>query len=802
MPVITYGFYAQNDATPYRPAGVETGSWNDLSSTPDGNMVVVYYALNTTDPANPSYTIFLRKIGDNGLLIGDEIVVATNVGVQVGVQSPGFVHEPFPSVAVAADGRIAVVWTGIEGDASVLSLQVLNPDLTLYGPQRPVPVPAPLTPSNTTVRTEIAATANGDFDIIVVSAGPTLGIGPTLHRIRMDADSGAVLESVPWTGLAFSQFGYDIATLADGRPAIVASHNVAERQDELYTFAPQTVAARGESRLFIEDDPQIVPLRDGGYAIAWRTSRYGASDDISFRIFNADGTARTGIVQANAGAGAGSQSLPAITELPNGMLVVAWTHGSIPSQIVAAAFDSNGVRVANPTSIGIGHLPNLVTLGDGTIGFEWGNYNVPRGEFRLVDLVREWTGNTTAESFLGDGMRDAVIADAGNDTINTLGGDDAALGGAGNDNVDGGDGDDLLSGDEGDDVVRGGNGNDTMGGGQGIDTASYAGATAGVTVVLAYTGPQPTIGAGVDDLSGFENLGGSAFADALIGDEGANHISGVAGDDWLVGSGGDDVLEGGADINVLIGGDGVDLASYASQTANLWVDMTAGVYSAAGVWDVFFQSIEGVLGGSGNDTIFGNGLDNTLRGGSGDDALIGGVGADRLEGGTGADWIVGGEGNDRLIGGEGVDVLTGGAGVDTFDLGTAAGWDVAFDFNTAEDRFSLGGLSWLGFFTIDADGDGQADDTLLGYAGGNFVALNASGLSLTQWNALVDAPAGAASGKEMMADAEIAPHSAWIDPMSGVEPGLLPEADPGLSGVMLAASDIQTHETSGWGMIG
>jgi hypothetical protein len=57
-------------------------------------------------------------------------------------------------------------------------------------------------------------------------------------------------------------------------------------------------------------------------------------------------------------------------------------------------------------------------------------------------------------------------------------------------------------------------------------------------------------------------------------------------------------------------------------------------------------------------------------------------------------------------------------------------------------------------------------------------------------------------GKEMMADAEIAPLSAWVDPMSGVEPGLLPEVDPGLSGNMLAVSSIQLHEASGWGMIG
>ena len=230
---------------------------------------------------------------------------------------------------------------------------------------------------------------------------------------------------------------------------------------------------------------------------------------------------------------------------------------------------------------------------------------------------------------------------------------------------------------------------------------------------------------------------------------------------------GDDILEGGRGINVLIGGAGVDLASYESEPEGLWIDMSAGVYSSYDTWDVFFESIEGVRGGSGNDSIFGNALDNRLEGGAGDDALIGGLGNDTLAGGAGFDWIVGGEGNDRIIGGSNdVDVLTGGAGAVTFDLGANAGWDVAFDFNTAEDRFSLGGLQWLGFLTYDADGDGQQDDTLLGYAGGNFVALNVSGLTLAQWNALVDAPAGAEAGdkapdagllEHLFGDDELAP---------------------------------------------
>ena len=423
-----------------------------------------------------------------------------------------------------------------------------------------------------------------------------------------------------------------------------------------------------------------------------------------------------------------------------------------------------------------------------------------------------------------DGQQDTL--GAGLDTLisieNLTGSsfNDTLIGNAEANILDGGDGNDTMTGGGGDDVLVGGRGGiNVLNGGDGVDSLGLAWQTNALFVDLA-AGAYAYAGGGWDALTSIEGaIGGAAndtiFGDAnsnllrggqgsdtLVGRGGSDTLVGEAGDDWIVGEDGDDLLEGGAGINVLIGGAGTDLASYASQTASLWIDMPAGVYSAAGVWDVFFQSIEGVLGGSGNDSIFGNALDNTLRGGGGDDALIGGAGNDRLEGGTGFDWIVGGEGNDRLIGGEGVDVLTGGAGADTFDLGTAAGWDVAFDFNAAEDRFALGGLSWLGFLSIDADGDGQTDDTLLGYAGGNFVALNASGLSLEQWNALVDAPASAASDKEMMSDAEIAPLSTCVDPVSGVGPGFLPDLDPALGGLTQGLSYLQPHEPGGWGIIG
>jgi Ca2+-binding RTX toxin-like protein len=362
---------------------------------------------------------------------------------------------------------------------------------------------------------------------------------------------------------------------------------------------------------------------------------------------------------------------------------------------------------------------------------------------------------TTIENAIGGSVSDTLSGNSEANELSGMGGDDILLGLDGDDLLNGGTGNDWLDGGAGDDRLYGGmGGTNTLRGDAGTDLLVFDAGAPAVYVDLSagayvYSGGwdalvsiEGVVGAGGDDTllgdSGDNPLYGGDGDDTLVGAAGHDLLFGEDGDDWLVGGAGDDLLAGGAGVNVLIGDDGLDLASYETAASGVWVDMAAGVYSATGVWDVFFVSIEGALGSAYNDNLFGSSAGDTLRGGAGDDALIGLDGDDVLEGGDGDDWLVGFAGNDRLVGGAGVDVLTGGAGADVFDLGTAAGWDVAFDFDVAEDRFDLGGLQWLGFLTIDALGDGTADDTLLGYDGGNFVALGVSGLTLEQWNALVD----------------------------------------------------------------
>jgi surface adhesion protein len=82
---------------------------------------------------------------------------------------------------------------------------------------------------------------------------------------------------------------------------------------------------------------------------------------------------------------------------------------------------------------------------------------------------------------------------------------------------------------------------------------------------------------------------------------------------------------------------------------------------------------------------------DTLLGGAGNDILFGLGGNDTLDGGKGNDILLGGTGNDTLMGGQGNDILIGGSGGDTFVWKAGdTGNDVIKDFKASEgDRIDL-----------------------------------------------------------------------------------------------------------------
>jgi len=200
-------------------------------------------------------------------------------------------------------------------------------------------------------------------------------------------------------------------------------------------------------------------------------------------------------------------------------------------------------------------------------------------------------GGVTARLLTGK-----VLGGAGKDSLASI---ENLTGSTFKDELYGDSNDNILDGGNADDFLEGGEGNDSLIGGLGRDIASYVSALGGVSVSLSLAGPQNTLGAGVDLLSGIEDLTGSAFNDTLTGDAGANRLTGGAGLDTLTGGegldtlfggngidqlfgdGGNDVLQGGAGADILTGGTGKDrfiylLASDSSRTErDLITDLTA-----------------------------------------------------------------------------------------------------------------------------------------------------------------------------------------------------------------------------------
>jgi Ca2+-binding RTX toxin-like protein len=323
------------------------------------------------------------------------------------------------------------------------------------------------------------------------------------------------------------------------------------------------------------------------------------------------------------------------------------------------------------------------------------------------------------EAVTGTGLGDRI---AGDGLANTLRGE------AGADWLSSGAGNDLLYGGDGDDTVIGGGGADRLDGGLGRDRLSYADAAQGLWVDMA-SGSRNTGDAKGDVLVGIEDLEGSGLADTLAGNSAANlilgldgndQLSGQSGNDSLIGGLGDDTLSGGSGADRLEGGEGLDLASYALSRA-LRVDLAQPGLSTGEALGDQFDGIEGLLGGTGNDTLLGDSQANlliggggadvqdgragndtlaggigsdTLAGGEGNDLLDGGTSNDRLDGGAGDDLLTGGDGNDLLDGGAGNDVLTGGLGVDTFVF--IGGADLVTDFRDGQDKITLALHLWEG----------------------------------------------------------------------------------------------------------
>jgi Ca2+-binding RTX toxin-like protein len=160
-----------------------------------------------------------------------------------------------------------------------------------------------------------------------------------------------------------------------------------------------------------------------------------------------------------------------------------------------------------------------------------------------------------------------------------------------------------------------------------------------------------------------ENVFGGSGNDVLTGDAKANLLYGADGADTLSGGGGADYLDGGAGVDTLDGGAGQDRVDYsAAPDGSINFDSvvvtlqgsTSVAVKVGGITVDNIKNIENIRGGSGADTLTGDGQVNVLDGGAGADILKGGLGNDVLIGGFDFD-------EDRFI----FDSALGASNVDT-----------------------------------------------------------------------------------------------------------------------------------------
>lgn len=390
-----------------------------------------------------------------------------------------------------------------------------------------------------------------------------------------------------------------------------------------------------------------------------------------------------------------------------GVDTVDYSRDTAGVQVFLDLASSNGGEAANDTLTGIENL--IGGSGDDVLYGDTGA-NVLAGGLGN-DSLDGGGGNDTVAGGAG---ADAMVGGAGFDILDygssalgvainlatgsAAGGDAAGdvffefegvFGSAFNDTLTGSSAADVLVGGAGDDVILGGLGSDTLEGGTGIDTLSYDGSPIGVNVNLA-TGAVSGGHATGDVISGFENLIGSAGNDTLTGDAGDNRLAGGAGND------------------VLNGGGGIDLADYSTATGNLTITMGATV-TVAGFGTDTWTSIEGVIGGSGNDLI---------TGGAGDDVLFGGAGNDTIRGGNGNDTVDAGAGGNIVNLGAGADTLV----VSAFYGSIATNWTQINEWTAGEDKIDLS--------QIDLSGPGSSFQ-FVSTAGGAFIG---GGQASVRWD--------------------------------------------------------------------
>ncbi|HEX8526419.1 calcium-binding protein, partial [Allosphingosinicella sp.] len=431
-----------------------------------------------------------------------------------------------------------------------------------------------------------------------------------------------------------------IAALANGGFVVIHEGNSnGGLAGRIYTATGLAVGAEFEISGLSPSMPDAVGLPSGGFALIWADWDVTNGRDIKLQLLGDDGLPLPGTAVVTIATGTADQTLPQVTVLATGAILVSWEEeGADGLDIRASILDSGtgqpiegfGGFLVNTAVAGDQYFSSVAALPDGGFVIAWTDSS--------QDGLDRWSTAIKAQRYAPDGS-----PIGGEFLLNSIAGgtqirpqlaalDDGSLAGVWMSEAMPWPGPQLGLRTKVFDFVSvteqtGGAGADTLTGG---------------------TGPDDLSGLGGDD-----SLDGGASQDVLLGGDGDDELLGGAGDDLLDGGADEDVLDGGVGNDVVLGGDGED-----------------SLVSGGGGYDL-------LDGGAGNDslTAVGSGTGIVLIGGDGDDVVdvAWGYGPTYYETGV---FIDAGAGADRVVIRSlgSVGQITLGAGSDTIVFGHPIGY--------------------------------------------------------------------------------------------------------------------------------
>jgi Ca2+-binding RTX toxin-like protein len=519
-----------------------------------------------------------------------------------------------------------------------------------------------------------------------------------------------------------------VSVLKDGR-TVVTWHDLGSNSGDIkFTIlnADGTVAVP-ETRVNSatsgnQTAPQVTALQGGGFVMVWEDFGTDANGNIAYRVYGANGQPTTGVLLANSTT-SGLQQDPAVVALDGGGFAIGWvdTNPAVTDlppptsgAVMMREFTSTGAPVSGPVRLsgdyggdgspafadGLNYSgvddtgTDFVAVWDDSLGPDGSNadedgiYQRSVGStFPTTDYVNGGTRLDTNSGFRESSNNPdvatsgAVIATVWDDTVTGSVGRDIYIDFSNTGSV-------QRVNTVTADTQQNASVASLVGGGFVVVWETFSGAssfdvkgrtydqngvaTSGEFLINSsssskFTGAQyapdvtglidgrfmvtwsdPTSSGGIDaaifdprtarvDWTGTatsEQYVGTIFNDILNGGGGNDSVNGNAGNDTLIGAGGKDTLDG---------GEGGDRADYSARGLAVTVTLkgaASATVTVGGATEDTLRNIENVTGSALNDRITGDSLANSLRGGAGGDSLNGGAGKDVLEGGDGGDTFI------------------------------------------------------------------------------------------------------------------------------------------------------------------